>query len=250
MTTSPYQHYYAYLSDNVINPFYHNRLEDLNDLNLLAVLKRKNPYLFKAKNIPLPGDRVKGVVDAYLSSQEETKFGNLLEGFAIFVSERLYGGFKSQRRGIDLEFLRNDIYYIVEIKSGPHWANNSQINQMKNNFKLAKEALRQEGAQTEIVAVNGCMYGKESNPFRADADPYKVYYKYCGQEFWNFISEDPDLYREIIVPIDQEARERDEIFKEAYAAKINEMTEDFMRNFMTQHQIDWVKLVDFVSRKE
>jgi ribonucleotide reductase alpha subunit len=51
------------------------------------------------------------------------------------------------------------------------------------------------------------------------------------------------------VPIDKEAKEKDENFKRAYTAKVNEMTEDFMKNFMTAHQIDWIKLVDFVSQR-
>jgi site-specific DNA-methyltransferase (cytosine-N4-specific) len=72
----------------------------------------------------------------------------------------------------------------------------------------------------------------------------------AGQDFWNFISGDDELYREIIVPIDQEARQKDEAFKLAYAAKINEMTQDFVNNFMTNNQIDWIKLVDYVSRRE
>lgn len=28
------------------------------------------------------------------------------------------------------------------------------------------------------------------------------------------------------------------------------MTEDFMKSFMTAHQIDWIKLVDFVSKRD
>ena len=119
MTTSPYQAYYDYLAEHVITPFYHKRFADLQSLNLNNVLKRKNPYLFKAKNIELAGDLVKGIVDAYLSSQEETIFGNLLEGFAIFVSAKLEGGFKSLRKSLDLEFGRDGKYYIVGIKSGP-----------------------------------------------------------------------------------------------------------------------------------
>ena len=62
----------------------------------------QNPYLFKAKNIELAQDLVKGIVDAFLSSQEETLFGNLLEGFAVYVSSILYGGFKSEFKSIDL----------------------------------------------------------------------------------------------------------------------------------------------------
>jgi hypothetical protein len=249
MTTSPYQAYYDYLAEHVITPFYRKRFADLQSLNLNNVLKRKNPYLFKAKNIELAGDLVKGIVDAYLSSQEETIFGNLLEGFAIFVSARLDGGFKSQRKSLDLEFRRDCKYYIVGIKSGPAWGNSDQINRMKDNFKVAKIALRADGVIDEIVAVNGCIYGKDRNPLKRDSDPDKTYFKYCGQDFWEFVSKDPALYREIIVPIDKEAKQKDENFKKAYYAKINEMTEDFIQNFMTAHQIDWVKLVDFVSRR-
>ena len=49
MTASPYQRYYDYLAEQVITPFYSVRLEGLRKLRLNDVLKRKNPYLFKAK---------------------------------------------------------------------------------------------------------------------------------------------------------------------------------------------------------
>lgn len=250
-TVSPYQAYYVYLAENVITPFYNKRLEALNALRLTGVLKQKNPYLFKAKNIELAQDLIKSIVDAFLSSQEETVFGNLLEGFAIYVSATLYDGFKPAGvRGIDLIFERDNKLFIVEIKSGTKWGNASQISAMKNNFKVAKETLRASGVTKEIVAVNGCIYGKDRNPLKIDEEPDKVYYKYAGQEFWEFISNDPDLYREIIVPIDKKAKQKDQTFKAAYVAKVNEMTKDFMENFMTENQIDWIKLVDFVSKKE
>ena len=244
-----YQDYYDYLSDHVITPFYRSRFDKLNSLKLKDVLKRKNPYLFKAKNIELAADLVKGIVDAYLSSQEEGIFGNLLEGFAIHVSKTLYGGFKSELKSVDLEFKREDKYFMVSVKSGTNWANSDQIAAMRNNFKLNKAILRERGIGQEIIAVNGCIYGKDHSPLKKHADPEKQYYKYAGQDFWFFISGDDNLYREIIAPIDKEAREKDEIFKKTYAAKINEMTADFIENFMTENQIDWLKLIDYVSKR-
>ena len=249
--TSPYQRYYDYLAEQVIAPFYNVRLEGLRSLQLASILKRKNPYLFKAKNIELAGDFVKSLVDAFLSSQEETLFGNLLEGFAIYVSQTLYGGFKSELKSVDLEFERDNIHYIVGIKSGTNWGNSDQINRMRDNFKTARYVLRERGVTSEVVAVNGCIYGKDRNPFKRHDDPEKAYYKYAGQVFWHFISGDDELYREIITPIDREARQKDETFKRAYAAKVNEMTQDFSGNFMTpDNQIDWLKLIDYVSRRE
>jgi len=249
--TSPYQGFYDYLAEHVITPFYGVRLKGLQGLNLAAVLKRKNPYLFKAKNIELAGDLVKGIVDAFLSSQEETIFGNLLEGFAIHVSHTLYGGFKSELKSVDLEFERDGSHYIVGIKSGTKWGNSDQVNRMRDNFKAARRILRKRGVTSEVVAVNGCIYGRENTPFKTHQDREKRHYKYAGQAFWHFISGDDNLYREIITPIDHEARQKDETFKKAYAAKVNEMTQDFTNNFMTpENQIDWLKLIDYVSKRQ
>ena len=251
MRSSRYKAYHAYLAEHVITPFYQVRLNNLTGLRLTSVLKRKNPYLFKAKNIELAGDLVKSIVDAFLSSQEETIFGNLLEGFAIHVSKTLYGGFKSNLKSVDLEFEREGVYYIVGIKSGTNWGNSDQINRLRDNFKLAKSLLRERGIKNDVVAVNGCIYGKDRIPLKLHTDPEKQYYKYAGQEFWRFISDDDTLYREMIVPIDKEARQKDEAFKKAYAAKVNEMTQQFTAEFMTaDNQIDWIKLVDFVSKRE
>lgn len=245
-----YQKIYQYLSDEVISRFYQQRLTKLLELNLLEVLKRKNPYLFKAKNLEIPSDLVRGILDAYLSAQEETLFGGFLENLAIFISNDVDKGIKSKFKSVDLEFKRDDKYFIVGIKSGPNWANSDQLAQMKTNFKLARLALRQQNLEMEIVAVNGCIYGKERQSFKQDPDPEKNYYKYCGQEFWHFISGDLELYRKLIEPLDREAKKKDEKFKEAYVRKLNEMTSEFMKDFLTDHQIDWVKLVDFVSKKE
>jgi len=153
-------------------------------------------------------------------------------------------------KSIDLEFERDDVYYIVGIKSGTNWGNSDQVNNMRDNFKLAKELLRERGIRQEIVAVNGCIYGKDRVPFKTHQDAEKQYYKYAGQDFWNFVSGDDQLYREIIKSIDEEAQQKDETFKRAYAAKINEMTQDFVNEFMTaDNQIDWIKLVDYVSKR-
>ena len=246
---SPYQPFYDYLAAHVVTPFYEVRLNNLRALRLQGVLKRKNPYLFKAKNIEIAGDLVQGIVDAFLSSQEETLFGNLLEGFAIHVSHTLYGGFKSGYKSVDLEFERDGTHYIVGIKSGTAWGNADQIAAMKTNFKNTRQALQQAGLEMPIVAVNGCIYGKDARPEKTDADPDKSYFKYAGQDFWRFLSEDDNLYQEIIAPLDAQARVKDEAFKAAYAAKVNEMTAEFVWDFTTNGAIDWLKLVNFVSRR-
>jgi hypothetical protein len=90
-----------------IGEFHQKRLDKIQELQLEEVLKRKNPYLFRAKYILTAESLVKNILDAYLSSQEETLFGDFLEGVAIFVGQQVYDGYKpdpSELTGIDLVF--------------------------------------------------------------------------------------------------------------------------------------------------
>ena len=83
-----------YVEEN-IGVFHKKRIDNLDKLKLNNILKRKNPYLFKAKNILTAFDLVKSLLDAHLSSQEETIFGDWLEGLAIFINNKVYNGWKS-----------------------------------------------------------------------------------------------------------------------------------------------------------
>ncbi len=103
-----------YVSQN-IGGFHDARLKSLEGLELDKILARKNPYLFKAKNVLTSEALIKQILDAHLSSQEETIFGGFLEGLAIFICEKVYGGAKSAAEGIDLEFIKNQVKYIVAI---------------------------------------------------------------------------------------------------------------------------------------
>ncbi len=51
-----------------IKTFHNKRIDKLKSLKLSVLLKRKNPYLFKAKNINEASILIKDVLDAYLSS--------------------------------------------------------------------------------------------------------------------------------------------------------------------------------------
>lgn len=224
-----------------IGKFHNKRLESLSRLKLNDILKRKNPYLFKAKNVFDAHDLVKLILDAYLSSQEETIFGEFLEGLAIFINSKVYNGRKSSAEGIDLEFEKDEIKYIVSIKSGPHWGNSRQIAKMKDDFSRAKKILRGPNKNLQIVAVNGCCYGRDNQPDKGD------YFKYCGQRFWHFISGEENLYTDIIKPLGHSAKEKNERFFDEYGKIINKFTLEFINEFCTDHKIEWNKLVQFNS---
>lgn len=211
-------------------------------MKLSQVLKRKNPYLFKAKYVLTAEQIIKGFVDAHISSNEETIFGDWLEGLAIFIKSKVFGGKKSGIKGIDLEFDKDNVRYIVTIKSGPNWGNSSQIEKLISDFKTAKKTLRTSNSKIMVTAINGCCYGRDNNPDKGE------YFKYCGQRFWEFISGNNNLYTEIIEPLGHKAKEKNDDFLKSYAQMINKFTKEFSNEYCDNNGIiDWKKIVEFNS---
>ena len=227
-----------------IGTFHDKRLEALNKLRLTNLLRRKNPYLFKSKNLVVVSDLIKSLLDAHLSSQEETLFGDFLEGLAIHVAENVHKGMKSSTTGIDLEFVKDEARYIISIKSGPNWGNSSQIAKMKDNFNAAVRVIRQGNSTTNVIPVNGCCYGRDDKPAKSG------YFKYCGQEFWGLISNDSEFYTRIIEPLGHNAKRRNYAFSKHYAAVVNRLSSEFSKQFCDKSgAIDWNNLVAFSSSK-
>ncbi|MFH1004776.1 MAG: PmeII family type II restriction endonuclease [Bacteroidota bacterium] len=108
-------------AEKQIAVFHKQRLDAVSQkIGFNKLLEQKNPYLFKAKNILTAQDLVKGFVDAFLQSQEETLFGNFIEGLAIFVCDKVYGAKKIDQReltGMDLKFEKDNTLYVVENQS-------------------------------------------------------------------------------------------------------------------------------------
>jgi hypothetical protein len=212
---------------------------------LLALLSGKNPYLFKAKGLAAPRDLVKAILDAYLSSQEETMLGVFLEGLAVFTAEKAYRAHgKSSTKGIDIELDKDGTRYFISVKSGPNWGNSSQIEKMKSDFKTATRIYRQNKAAWPVRWVNGCCYGKQSRKTEDKGD----YIKLCGQRFWEFISGDPEFYFKIVEPIGHEAADRNAEFLAQYELVLDNFTDIFRRNLCdASNNILWDKLTKLSS---
>ena len=240
----------GFINGNIAD-FHQNKLASLNKLKLTDVLKRKNLYLYKAKNIQTCEELIKSITDAYLSSQEETIFGEFLEKLAVFAAQEAKGCFKSGIEGIDLEIIDNTskIRYIISIKSGPNWGNSSQIKKMTDYFAKAKKILKTQNSANlvQIVAINGCCYGKDNNAYKSVGD----YYKLCGQAFWDFISGDADFYLSIIEPLGYRAKEKNDNFNTEYAKVINKFSKEFLNTyFLEDGSIDWIKIVKLNSENK
>lgn len=237
----------AFIEKNIVNDFHNKKISKLNKLTLDDILKRKNPYLFKAKNSNSANDFISAVLDATVSSGEETVFGNFLERVAIFVCEQVYNGKKSSTIGMDLDFYINTARYLVSIKSGPNWGNSSQIEALIRKFNTAKKTLATSGGMlpgSHIVCVEACCYGTDNIPDKG------THLKLCGQRFWELISGGNELlYKDIIEPLGYKAKEKNDEILLLYSAKLNLFTHAFVERFCNEGIIDWNKLVQFNSGK-
>jgi hypothetical protein len=232
--------------ENNIGGFHQKRLDKVNRIKLKEVLKSKNPYLFKAKDVTTANEIVEGILNAFLSSSEEGIFGNWLERLAIYINDSVYQGRKAGIDGIDLDFDKDDQRYLVAIKSGPNWGNDSQIKKMIDQFNTARKRLTTSGSKLSIVCVNGCCYGKsnEKTEYKSKGNFYKI----CGKRFWELISGEPELYTKLIEPLGYEAEIKNQEFKESYGKLTNRLTKEFLQDFCKESgDIDWDKFVRFNS---
>ena len=60
-----------------LDNFYTSLIKKVDSLNINVVMKRKNPYLFRAKSMNGAAQIVDAILAAFVSSSEETIFGNV-----------------------------------------------------------------------------------------------------------------------------------------------------------------------------
>jgi hypothetical protein len=222
-----------------------NRNKTLEWLDFPELINTINPYLLSYSTFAPASTIVRHLAERYVLSNEALYLDNSLKNMAIFINQKVYSGWKSGIKGIDLEFDRDGIRYIISIKSGPSWGNSLQIEKMINNFNTAKKTLRTSNSHLNIICINGCCYGKENNPDKGS------YYKYCGQAFWEFIGGNETIYTDIIEPLGHKAKERNDDYMVKYSQMVNKFTKEFIELFCDNNgNIDWNKLVKFNSEKE
>lgn len=232
-----------YVNDN-IGGFHDGLIGKLEGLKFNDLLRRKNPYLFRAKNVLSSHELVEGFLNASLSSSEEERFGQFLEGLAIFVSEQTCDGRKSASPGVDLEFSDRGVQYLVSIKSGPNWGNNSQHERLAQNLNSAVRRIRQNDRNANVRTVLGCCYGRHKTVDQTSHGWMRV----VGQSFWHFISESEELYRDIVEPIGNQAEKRNQEFREARIGLVNKLASEVTSRFGDDRGlIDWRKLIEFNS---
>ena len=222
--------------------FYESLIEKIDGLDIKKIMKRKNPYLYRAKAMQSAAEIVESVLSAFVSSSEETIFGNcFFEPIAIAAS----GGSKALAEGIDImrEDKETNTIYAVAVKSGPSVFNADSRKRQEQNFIAASKLARQAKARYE--AYIGYCYGKKKNTGRGIP---KMYQELAGKEFWKELTGDENFYIKIISFMGTMPEQYVAAYKESYNKAANRLVREFSINFCKEDgSIDWEGLVEFNS---
>ncbi|HHY90772.1 MAG TPA: cytoplasmic protein, partial [Clostridiales bacterium] len=169
-----------------LDNFYTNLIENINNLNIKSVMKRKNPYLFRAKSMNGAAQIVEAILAAFVSSSEETIFGN--EFFEPIATVAVKGQ-KALAEGVDIMVERDDTIYAIAVKSGPHVYNAHSRNKQEQNFMAASKLAQQ--AKKRFVPIIGYGYGKKKASNRGKP---KFYLELAGKDFWTALTGDEEFY--------------------------------------------------------
>lgn len=225
-----------------LETFYTTLIEKIDKLNIRKVMKRKNPYLYRAKAMQSASEIVDSVLTAFVSSSEETIFGNcFFEPIAIAAS----GGHKALAEGIDIMFqddMSNTIYAIA-VKSGPSVFNADSKKRQEQNFMAASKLAQQAKARYE--AYIGYCYGKKNDSGRGKP---KMYQELAGKRFWAELTGDEEFYIKIINYMGTMPEQYVAEYKESYNKASNRLVREFSNSFCKEDgSIDWERLVEFNS---
>lgn len=225
-----------------LESFYNSLIEKIDGLNINKVMKRKNPYLYRAKAMQNASEIVDSVLTAFVSSSEETIFGNcFFEPIAVAAS----GGNKALAEGIDLmvEKKKEGTVYAVAVKSGTSVFNADSKKRQEQNFIAASKLAKQ--AKLRYEAYIGYSYGKKKESGRGTP---KIYRELAGKQFWAELTGDEEFYIKIIKFMGTMPEQYVANYKESYNRAANRLVREFSINFCKEDgSIDWEKLVEFNS---
>jgi len=225
-----------------LETFYETLIAKIDTLDIKKVIKRKNPYLYRAKAMESASEIVESVLSAFVTSSEETIFGNcFFEPIAIAVS----GGNKALAEGIDLMIQDNksNIIYAIAVKSGPSVFNADSKKRQEQNFIAASKLAQQAKARYE--AYIGYCYGKKKDSGRGKP---KMYQELAGKYFWTELTGDEEFYKKIITYMGDLPEKYVASYKESYNKAANRLIREFSNSFCKEDgAIDWEKLVEFNS---
>ncbi len=228
------------ISDS-LEKFHKQRLLAAQKLQALPLLRRKNPYLYRALGYEIAADLMRALLESHLKESDETIFGNtFFEPIALLA----LGGHVAEAPGVDIVKETENRILAVAVKSGPNVFNASQKRRQNAEFNTLRSRLQK--TQKAFDPLLGHGYGR----FVQGPSDSKNYRDSSGQAFWEEITGDPEFYLELIRLMRDEPRRYKEEFDREWGAIINRLTQEFTVQFcLPDGHIAWERLVELVSAR-
>lgn len=225
---------------NALDNFYSSLISSIDKLNIKKIMKQKNPYLFRAKAMNGASQIIDSILAAFVSSSEETIFGNVFfEPIATVAAQ----GQKALAEGVDIMVERDNTIYAIAVKSGTKVFNADSRKKQEQNFLAANKLAQQ--VKKRFVPIVGYGYGKKR--FSSRSLP-KFYMELAGKDFWTELTGDEEFYIKLIRFMDKLPEKYVDEFNIAYQKASNRLVRDFTREFCFEDgSIDWERLVIFNS---
>lgn len=223
-----------------LNNFYSQRMSRLESLKLKEVLRKKNPYLFKALGVESATEIVEGLLRAYLSSSDETIFGGV---FFEPIAQAVSGGVVSPSEGVDIAIQTETRYTAISVKSGPNPFNSSQVKRQDQEFRTLRSRLMK--LQKQFDPLLGHCYGRRSG----EPTDKRIYRIRAGQAFWAELTGDDDFYLKLMDAISDKVTQKHRAeYRVAWEHAVNRYVQEFTSDFCAPNgAIEWSKLLAFNS---
>jgi hypothetical protein len=232
---------------DLLDTFFRRRIDRLQELKLDERLGSKNPYLFKAIGVADASDIVTALLDAHISSSDETIFGNeFFEPLAKWVAEKSFEGQHdvtvqvSGAEGCDILLSKADENQAIAIKSGPKVFNAQSRGKQISEFRKIERILKKD--RKLFLAIVGYCYGRKKQKGGGD------FTEIAGQQLWQHLTGHSDFYLQIIHLMKLKPIEHRPQFTQEYEKAKNRFVLEFLMKYaFPDGSIDWDKLVVKVS---
>lgn len=231
----------------LLEVLYGKRFAALGRLSL-AKLLNKNPYLYRALGIADPGELIMQMMIAFVSSSDETIFGNdFVEPLAIFAARNATFVGADDRTvtvgagaGQDIAIETANSYLAISVKSSKNIFNSQSSKGQSSEFSALQARLKK--LNKAFRPIIGYGYGRKRALKQSAVE------RVAGQVFWQLLSGEVNFYLRISSAMEAFAGTHGDLYKAAFEQKNRQLLREFMINFVDlEGDIHWDVVVAFNS---
>jgi hypothetical protein len=216
------------------------KLQNINrkPIDFTKLLQKCNPYelVVECRSTDEVADFI---MINHIKTSRGTIWGDFLELIAIKICESSLNGYKSKEACTDLEWVDQGKKHYRGFKSSPKWANADQKKTANNKDKELRE--QSDFGSYKVLTS----YGKTAK--RTNENNFV---QLSGQDAWQEISNDQDMYKKVMTGIDINSGIIGQFLKNIYTSDMDRSTKWFSDNFITDNKINSIKIVEYVSSRD